>query len=475
MNETPAINNNSKSDDEWTSLSNHCEHLFRFGDTSFVEERYSDAIQSYSTALQDTMCLVNEAATTHHISKDIIHWRFQCFLHRSMAYERTEQFNCAFTDIENALQLYNEFTSTIVFDAHQINLCYRHYGNIAYQLQKYSDAQRIFEKIVREKLYIPNDKKFDEAYFQNYIQQCQLYFTQRQQSQPPKEPIPMEITPSSDTITSTSTTSSKIVSETNDTKITPAATVLLTPKYQYYQNDAQMVIQIIEPNVEPAKMHIQYIDTQNIFVSIEKQGHSITVIHGELYDAIVPDQCSVSYKSDKVVIKLRKERPNYEWQTLLCQSNKQKMKKPPTSLPTTSKTQATTDVATVASKASTPDDDIKPNDTTTNKETVQSTATKLPKPYASHRDWDTIERDVEREMANETPVGDEAMNQLFQQIYANADADTKRAMIKSYQTSGGTVLSTNWKEVAQKDYEQERTAPDGQEWKTWEGEPLKKK
>jgi suppressor of G2 allele of SKP1 len=152
------------------------------------------------------------------------------------------------------------------------------------------------------------------------------------------------------------------------------------------------------------------------------------------------------------------------------------MKKPPTSLPTTSKTQTTTDVANVASKALTPDDDdVISNDTTTNKETVRSAATKLPKPYASHRDWDTIERDVEREMANETPVGDEAMNQLFQQIYANADADTKRAMIKSYQTSGGTVLSTNWKEVAQKDYEQERTAPDGQEWKTWEGEPLKKK
>lgn len=37
----------------------------------------------------------------------------------------------------------------------------------------------------------------------------------------------------------------------------------------------------------------------------------------------------------------------------------------------------------------------------------------------------------------------------------------------------GTVLSTNWGEVKEKKYEEERQAPKGMEWRTWEGERTK--
>lgn len=55
------------------------------------------------------------------------------------------------------------------------------------------------------------------------------------------------------------------------------------------------------------------------------------------------------------------------------------------------------------------------------------------------------------------------MNALFKQIYDKANPDTRRAMMKSYQTSGGTVLSTNWDEVASKEYDgkDRPSAPDG--------------
>lgn len=82
-------------------------------------------------------------------------------------------------------------------------------------------------------------------------------------------------------------------------------------------------------------------------------------------------------------------------------------------------------------------------------------------------DWDKVEHEVKREEEEAKLEGDEALQKLFRDIYARSDEDTRRAMNKSFQTSGGTVLSTNWSEVGTKDYEKDRTAPEGQEWKKW--------
>eukprot|EP00750_Incisomonas_marina_P032357 INCI915.1.p1 GENE.INCI915.1~~INCI915.1.p1 ORF type:complete len:234 (-),score=44.34 INCI915.1:56-682(-) len=90
----------------------------------------------------------------------------------------------------------------------------------------------------------------------------------------------------------------------------------------------------------------------------------------------------------------------------------------------------------------------------------------LPKPYATARDWDEIDRNITKELEKEKPKDEAALNKLFQDIYAKADPDTRRAMVKSMQTSGGTVLSTNWNEVKEKDYEgKDRVTADGMEWK----------
>jgi len=61
--------------------------------------------------------------------------------------------------------------------------------------------------------------------------------------------------------------------------------------------------------------------------------------------------------------------------------------------------------------------------------------------------------------------GDSTINSFFQKIYADADEDTRRAMVKSFSESGGTTLSTDWSNVGKKRVEV--TPPSGSEWKKW--------
>ena len=77
-----------------------------------------------------------------------------------------------------------------------------------------------------------------------------------------------------------------------------------------------------------------------------------------------------------------------------------------------------------------------------------------------------MDQECEEELAGDKPEGDEALNGLFKQIYGNATPETRRAMVKSFQTSGGTVLSTNWNDVSKADYEgkDRPDAPTGQQW-----------
>ncbi|CAD8147220.1 unnamed protein product [Paramecium pentaurelia] len=84
------------------------------------------------------------------------------------------------------------------------------------------------------------------------------------------------------------------------------------------------------------------------------------------------------------------------------------------------------------------------------------------------KDWSKIDKEIEEDInKHKEEYGEDPLNSLFKQIYQNGDENTRRAMIKSMQTSGGTVLSTNWDEVKTKDYEKKDrpSPPKGQEYK----------
>ncbi|KAJ2362281.1 Cochaperone protein, partial [Coemansia sp. RSA 2607] len=60
--------------------------------------------------------------------------------------------------------------------------------------------------------------------------------------------------------------------------------------------------------------------------------------------------------------------------------------------------------------------------------------------------WDSIAAYAEKE--TKLKPSEQGINELFQNIYKDADPETRRAMLKSYTESNGTALSTDWKSVS---------------------------
>lgn len=65
---------------------------------------------------------------------------------------------------------------------------------------------------------------------------------------------------------------------------------------------------------------------------------------------------------------------------------------------------------------------------------LTSAPVSYPSSSKNPKNWDSIEKDIKKEESQTVPKGDEAVNELFRKIYANAPEETRRAMNKSFVT-----------------------------------------
>ena len=216
-------------------------------------------------------------------------------------------------------------------------------------------------------------------------------------------------------------------------------------RHEWYQTQTHVVVSVLVRGVSAEQCAVGF-DAAAVDVSIKLDGSSEYQLSLQLFQKIVPSECKWSVGGAKLELKLKKAAPG-KWEALEgdgdggLESFNAVPPPPPAAAASSS-----------SSSAAAADADAAPSK----------------KVYSgSSRDWDKIDADLTKAEAEEKPEGEEALNKLFREIYKNANEDTRRAMNKSFQTSGGTVLSTNWDEVGTKDYEKEKTAPDGQEWKKW--------
>ncbi|KAM6919078.1 protein SGT1 homolog [Xenentodon cancila] len=175
-------------------------------------------------------------------------------------------------------------------------------------------------------------------------------------------------------------------------------------RHDWYQTDSQVIVTVMAKNVPKDGVCVNFTEKE-LSAKIQMASGQVYNLHLHLLHPVVPQQSSFKILSTKVEIKMKKM-DGLRWETLEGEGQESNIKHfNPHEYPTSS--------------------------------------------HYTHK-WDKMVLDLSEEEKNEKLEGDAALNRLFQQIYSDGSDEVKRAMNKSFMESGGTVLSTNWKDVGKK-------------------------
>jgi len=208
------------------------------------------------------------------------------------------------------------------------------------------------------------------------------------------------------------------------TSYDPAAMPVPKISHDWYQTETQVVVEVRIKKLRAEDVKVE-MEAASLSITAKLQAGSDYSLELDLAHPIVPEQSSYRILSTKLEVKLRKAE-GVRWAALEGDGS---APLPGGSVPSTTSAQG------------------------------------VKGPYASGRDWSAIDKNLASEI-DEKKEGEAALNEMFQKIYADANDDVKRAMNKSFQESGGTVLSTNWGEIGKE--KTEVKPPDGMEFKKWD-------
>uniref|UniRef100_A0A3Q0RHE4 SGT1 homolog, MIS12 kinetochore complex assembly cochaperone n=1 Tax=Amphilophus citrinellus TaxID=61819 RepID=A0A3Q0RHE4_AMPCI len=191
----------------------------------------------------------------------------------------------------------------------------------------------------------------------------------------------------------------------------------LTQMYDWYQTESQVIVTVMVKNVPKDGVRVNFMEKE-MSATIQLPSGDNYNLHLHLLHPIDSQQSSFKVLTTKVEIKMKKTEAS-RWEKLEGEGHESNIKH------------------------------FNPNQY----------------PTSSHYTckWDKLVVDINEEEKNEKLEGDAALNKLFQQIYSDGSDEVKRAMNKSFMESGGTVLSTNWRDVGNRKVEVK--PPDDAEYK----------
>eukprot|EP01103_Thecamoeba_quadrilineata_P004766 TRINITY_DN145_c0_g1_i1.p1 TRINITY_DN145_c0_g1~~TRINITY_DN145_c0_g1_i1.p1 ORF type:complete len:370 (+),score=92.10 TRINITY_DN145_c0_g1_i1:40-1149(+) len=322
--------------------------------------------------------------------------------------------NCNFK-LQNLTDALEDANTAVKLTPHNANAFYRK-GVVLFHLEEYESAKATFVK--------GHDLDRGElaSQFKIWIRKCdaELKVEQDSTTTPSSADALKASAPST---TTTTTPSSTPITAAAPTPSPAAAPVQPKPpkfRHEWYQTGEYVNVNVFAKGMTKDKADIQ-ISERELDITIHISETEDFNLSFNLCDSIVPDKSVVNFLSTKIEIKLKKVQA-LQW----------------------------------ASLENTGSLNLRPYADTTgvDKHSYPSSSKK-------RVDWDSLSKSVDEEK----PEGDAALNKLFQDIYSGGSEEQRRAMMKSYVESGGTVLSTNWEDVGKRNVE--GTPPKGMEMHKW--------
>jgi suppressor of G2 allele of SKP1 len=381
------------------------------GDAALAAHKYEEAVKEYTSAISS-----NNRAVPYYIK-------------RSTAYHRQKKYSEALADAEAAVMLARSRGKRELIKEAQL----RRALALLY-LERYADADFVLGIV---KKLDDKDKTVPvwEMKIQNKLKDLTEDDERGKQTaeEYPEVELPVEKAPEKEAKETPAQTPAEQSDST--TPSAPQASVQTPPskiRHEFYDTNDNVVISLFAKGVPKDKLS----------VGIEK--HSLDISFPTAFDSnfdfsldplfaeIDPSKSSYRLTPTKIEVTLKKVVQGQKWKVLEGDHSVDVSAKP-TSIP---------------------------------QQILTSKATEQPPSYPTSsrkgvKNWDKL---AQGEGKDDDEDGD-ATAKFFKTLYAGATPEQQRAMMKSYQESGGTVLSTDWSQVGSKTVVPE--PPEGMEAKKW--------
>uniref|UniRef100_A0AC35TJ51 SGS domain-containing protein n=1 Tax=Rhabditophanes sp. KR3021 TaxID=114890 RepID=A0AC35TJ51_9BILA len=189
------------------------------------------------------------------------------------------------------------------------------------------------------------------------------------------------------------------------------------PRYEWYQTDKQVTIAISKADTDIKDVSFKYGRDHNIlqiYVGFE------LIFDGKLSNGIDDRNLTLTCTKRKVEAKCPKVE-NKQWSALFSDGKKEIAK------------------------------------------TIVVTPEKIVQ--KEKKNWLQIGKEADEEEVKDMEGSEAGLNHFFQKLYGDSNEETKKAMMKSFSESNGTVLSTDWNDVKKKKIECQ--PPDNMEFKKY--------